>query len=69
MNFYLERDEDVSGVSGIGIVATGVVFPDGQCVLQWKNTGSIAIYRDLDTLIEVHGHSGATRIVPVGRPG
>jgi hypothetical protein len=30
--FQLMRDEDVSGVSGIGRVAVGVIFPSGRVV-------------------------------------
>jgi hypothetical protein len=33
--FQLMRDEDVSGVSGVGRVAVGVVFPSGKVVLEW----------------------------------
>jgi hypothetical protein len=29
--FYLERDRDVSGVSGTGRVTDGVPWPDGSC--------------------------------------
>lgn len=36
LRFELHRDTDVSGVSGVGIVADGVVFPDGTAVLQWR---------------------------------
>jgi len=31
----LMRDEDPSGVSGVGRVAVGVVFPSGKVVLEW----------------------------------
>ena len=33
--FHLLRDEDPSGVSGVGRVAVGVVFPSGKVVLEW----------------------------------
>jgi len=33
--FVLHRDEDVSGVSGTGVVAEGVVFSDGAVVVRW----------------------------------
>ena len=33
--FQLLRDEDKSGVSGVGLVAVGVVFPSGKVGLEW----------------------------------
>jgi len=32
--FYLDRRTDVSGVSGTGIVAHGVVWPDGTVTIR-----------------------------------
>lgn len=64
--FALVRDYDVSGVSGTGLVAVGVVFPDGQAVMQWQSDlRSTAIYASVETLIAIHGHEGATRLVYV----
>lgn len=63
-HFYLKRNEDESGVSGTGIVAIGAVLPDGQCVLQWLTfTSSIAIYKNIDAVIDIHGHHGKTEVV------
>lgn len=62
--FTLERTEDVSGVSGTGTVAEGVEFHDGTCVIRWLGElKSTAIYNDIMELEEIHGHSGATKIV------
>lgn len=59
--FHLIRDEDVSGVSGTGIVAEGVEFHDGQCVISWfGRLHSVAVYPSIDGIIEVHGHDGRT---------
>lgn len=62
--FQLHRDEDEGGVSGVGVVAEGVQFTNGKCVLSWltKNT-SLGLYDDIDTLVRVHGHGGKTRVV------
>jgi hypothetical protein len=60
--FKLVRDEDVSGVSGTGVVAEGVQFDDGQCVLWWPNFGTIGMYSSAGVLEAVHGHEGRTRI-------
>src|SRR6266851_3942410 len=43
--FQLLRDEDPSGVSGVGRVAVGVVFPSGKVVLEWL--GSHSTFGDL----------------------
>ena len=62
--FYLLRKEDISGVSGTGYVAEGVIFADGRVALSWLvEPGSINIYDTLKECIEVHGHNGCTKIV------
>jgi hypothetical protein len=62
--FHFERNMDVSGVSGCGVVATGVLFDDGQIALHWESDHpSINIYRSIDDLLFIHGHEGATKIV------
>jgi hypothetical protein len=67
--FHLKRDVDVSGVSGTGIVAFGVQAPNGTCVLWWDSEHeSIGIYPSMDTLLAIHGHSGATQAVFVDDP-
>lgn len=62
--FYLNRVIDDSGVSGTGVVAWGVMFPDGVCALRWNTkTASTAIYFSLEDLVKIHGHEGHTEIV------
>jgi hypothetical protein len=62
--FKLIRKVDVSGVSGTGDVAEGVVFSDGQCVLSWYGQHhSINVYPSLEDMIYVHGHEGSTEAV------
>ena len=61
--FRLERTEDVSGISGTGVVADGVVFPDGVAVLRWRTAGaSTAIYDSVEDVERIHGHDGKTRL-------
>ena len=61
--FHLVRDEDESGVSGVGLVAWGCVFPDGKAVLRWcVELTSTAVYDSVDELVAIHGHNGRTRI-------
>jgi len=62
--FQLLRDEDPSGVSDVGRVAVGVVFPSGKVVLEWLGSHStFGIYDDLRRVEHIHGHGGKTRIV------
>jgi len=62
--FLLVRDIDMSGVSGVGVVACGVVFPTGKAVLNWlTETSSVAVYDSIEDLIFIHGHDGKTRVV------
>ncbi len=62
--FRLYRDADATGVSGLGLIADGVLFSDGTCALRWLTKHhSTALYDDLKTLVDIHGHGGATRVV------
>ena len=61
--FELVRTEDVSGISGIGVVAEGVVFSTGRAVLQWvTRLRSVAIYDSMDDVQAIHGHDGRTTV-------
>lgn len=62
--FLLNRLEDVSGVSGTGIVAEGVVLHNGKCVLSWLTpNSSVAIYDSLEILIAIHCHDGKSNVL------
>lgn len=61
--FHLERHEDVSGVSGTGVVAEGVQFSDGTVVLRWLSEHrSTVIWPDIHSVEVIHGHDGRTVI-------
>ena len=61
--FLLVRREDVSGVSGTGVVAQGVVFATGKAVLSWvTERTSVAVYDSIEVLDAIHGHAGRTYI-------
>lgn len=63
--FRLVRDEDVTGVSGVGVVANGVVFPDGVVAMRWVSEWPTSVVfhdRGVEAVEAVHGHGGATRI-------
>lgn len=62
--FQLHRDRDLTGYSGTGVVADGVVWPDGSVSMRWR--GPIRTTVDassLDDIQTIHGHDGATRVV------
>ncbi len=62
--FYLQRNTDVSGISGTGRILDGVQFSNGKCVLQWNtDTASIGLYESIDNVIQIHGHNGLTELV------
>jgi hypothetical protein len=62
--FQLQRDEDVTGVSGTGVVADGVVFEDGVTVLRWRGERrSTVVWASVDDAIAIHGHDGKTRLI------
>lgn len=64
--FLLVRDEDVTGVSGVGVVAQGVHFVDVDVVaLHWASewpTSVVFHNRGIASVEHVHGHGGRTRI-------
>ena len=71
--FELFRAEDVSGISGTGVVAEGVEFSDGTTVVRWREvTGpnydrgvraTTVVFPSAEAVEALHGHGGATRIV------
>lgn len=61
--FILQRQQDVSGVSGIGAVAEGVCFHDGTVVIKWlAKPSGLSIYSSPEAAIAIHGHEGRTTI-------
>lgn len=62
--FVLQRNVDTSGISGTGVVAAGVQFGDGVCVLRWLSEHrSTGVYASIADLVAVHGHGGATELI------
>jgi hypothetical protein len=61
--FVLDRSEDLSGVSGTGEVARGVVFSDGMAVMRWDGEcRSLGVYKDIEDVECIHGHQGSTTV-------
>ena len=68
-NFLLIRMKDISGCSGTGIVAEGVVFSDGSAILKWlRKPYSLGIYKSITHLLDLHGHNGNTKIQFIDTP-
>jgi len=61
--FELVRHHDVSGLSGTGVVAEGVVWSGGSVSLHWLTEWpSVATFESIDAVLAVHGHNGATTV-------
>ena len=62
--FWLKRTEDVSGVSGTGIVAEGIIFTSGKVILAWLSDHHTTEQADsIKEIEDLHGHGGRTVIV------
>lgn len=62
--FELHRHQDVTGVSGAGVVAEGVEWSTGKACLSWCGAlSSVAVYDSMGMLTAIHGHDGATEVV------
>lgn len=63
--FNLVRDEDVTGLSGTGVVAEGVAFSDGVVSLRWTSAWPTSVVwheRGVASVEAIHGHNGKTHI-------
>lgn len=64
--FHLVRHDDISGLSGTGIVAEGIEFRDGTVALRWcgKDPTSVVFHDHGVTSVQrIHGHDGKTEVV------
>lgn len=68
--FYLQRDTDITGVSGTGRVADGVMWADGTASVCWIGDRPSIVFWDkgMADAEFIHGHDGATRIVWLDGP-
>lgn len=62
--FELVRTEDVSGVSGCGVVAEGICFSDNKVTIRWcvGEHPSTVVWDDMESVEHVHGHEGRTTV-------
>ncbi|MFE9736147.1 hypothetical protein ACFYO9_37475 [Streptomyces sp. NPDC005863] len=62
--FHLQRDHDVTGVSGTGRVAEGTLWSDGTASVRWLgDRPSTVAWDNIADAEHVHGHGGHTHIV------
>jgi hypothetical protein len=62
--FHLQRHRDITGASGTGRVADGVLWPDGTASVRWRGERPSTVFWDsLADAEHVHGHGGHTVIV------
>lgn len=67
--FQLIRSEDVSGCSGCGVVAEGVLWTAGHVSTTWLvDPFSENRYSSLAALLKVHGHVGRTVVQFLDEP-
>ncbi len=68
--FRLVRDRDITGISGTGDVAEGVLFSDGAVAIRWSGVRpSTVVWSCLADAEAIHGHGGATRFVWLDEAG
>lgn len=63
--FLIVRDEDISQVSGTGVVCEGVQFSDGHAAIHWLGRWPMTTphHEGIATVEAIHGHGGKTRVV------
>lgn len=62
--FYLYRQKDETGVSGTGVVADGVKWPDGTVTLRWRGAHPSTVnWGSMGDVLFVHGHGGLTQVI------
>ncbi len=66
--FYLERKEDISGMSGTGKIAEGIEWSNGRVAIIWLSSSpSTGQYDSIAALENIHTHGGQhdTKVVYV----
>ncbi|MFI9600358.1 hypothetical protein ACIHCX_10835 [Streptomyces sp. NPDC052043] len=65
LRFVLRRHKDISGISGLGDVADGVLWPDGTATIRWRGEHPSTVHWDRGraSVELIHGHQGATAVV------
>ena len=67
--YEMVRNEDVSGVSGTGVVAEVVEFENGKVVVAWRlrdggpKVANVIVYDSIEDAHTIHSHGQATKLV------
>jgi hypothetical protein len=66
--FYLLREIDENGISGVGIVAAGVQLASKKCILEWLSEEvTETVFENIEQVSKLHGHNGKTKLI-IGDP-
>lgn len=66
--FYLLRIKDIHGISGLGIVARGIILPSHRVVMEWVMPHeTITYFQNIGEVSAIHSHGGATKVI-LGTP-
>ena len=61
--FKLYRKVDITGISGVGYVAEGVIFENNKVILCWYGkVSSIVVYDNLEDMKSIISHNNNTDI-------
>lgn len=65
--YVVKRYDDVSGVSGTGVVCEVAEFSDGHAALHWLGRWPLTTPHPdgIESIEAIHGHEGKTRVVPI----
>ena len=64
--FILKRFEDETGISGIGIIAEGIIWSDGTVAYRWLSDIATTVIADnIEIVKTLHGHDGKTKLYVV----
>jgi hypothetical protein len=64
--FTLDRSQDITGISGVGVIAYGIEWsPDGPCDLFWLRTKTTGQYPSVDVLKAIHCYNDNARVIYV----
>ncbi|HEX6234624.1 MAG TPA: hypothetical protein VFZ63_15965 [Jiangellaceae bacterium] len=67
--FALIRHTEYTGVSGIGVVAYGVAFSDGQVVLRWCSAHpATSMWNSMEDMLAIHSDGEATSVEWIDAP-
>jgi hypothetical protein len=63
-HFWLRRNEDLTGISGTGIVAEGNIFSNGTAIMHWLSKEStFETFEEIEQVTRLHGHNGRSEVV------